>query len=775
LGKEIDDDGLTEKIPKRGYGSSSVRGERKLGKEIDGGSTEKSPKSGPKRGYGSSSVRGERKLGKEIDGGSTEKSPKSRGYGSSSLRGERKLGKEIDGGSTEKSPKSGPKRGYGSSSVRGERKLGTASSKESKSEKSEGKKKVRSRRAERTIDEEDEKRQKERRRSFAGIKDALEGLATSISDLRSIEFSTDGDTLGTTSLDDATSTAAVTLDTPTLNDDGQSSTTQQSALVGDVPIAAENDGLTSGSKQIKASSLHFAKEEFTKRPLLRRSSSLGAMDVTRPEMMITPVRRNNSFGDEGKGKKQNLDLHRVETHKLQQQLSEALEKIVKVSEEHGRVKDSLWVASTKLTETAAALANSTAEVSDLKAKLAERNSEVEENKQRIASLEKAVEMQLDNQDALEVKLEAADEEINKMETEIKLMDGEIAVLKTKNGKLMDLCEELDEARRLQQDLQRTVDEQVLLLDERESKIKTLEQEMCEHSDFLQKIETLTQENVRLQGKLKSEQLEIGVRLSKKSDAIDSLQKEMALMKKDSNSHESGEFAALSKELKECQKHISLAIADLEHAQRRIGRLEEENEDLQGANGKLKGELKTLEKSATESATESATKAEEMQELISHWTEKTFEWKLRAEAAEKKLDTTQAGPGSDSEKEEGAQALFLQAAMERKRAGDSTSHTNTLGKKWAMFMGSRPSLDDTLSESNPEDPVTKIDHGHNEFLEEQIAKLQSDMVKLQTVYKEESYTNTKKLEQLQVENSAYSEHNAILAKLVGEVHFADAIC
>jgi hypothetical protein len=105
----------------------------------------------------------------------------------------------------------------------------------------------------------------------------------------------------------------------------------------------------------------------------------------------------------------------------------------------------------------------------------------------------------------------------------------------------------------------------------------------------------------------------------------------------------------------------------------------------------------------------------------------------------------------------------------KRAGDSTSN-NTLGKKWARFRGSRP-LDDKSSEFNPEDAVTKIDH-RNEFLEEQIAKLQSDMVKLQTVYKEESYTNTKKLEQLQSENSAYSEHNAILVKLVGEAHFAD---
>jgi hypothetical protein len=456
------------------------------------------------------------------------------------------------------------------------------------------------------------------------------------------------------------------------------------------------------------------------------------------------------------GLEQNLFLHRVETHRLQQQLTEALEKVVKVSEDQGRVKDSLLVASTKLMETTAALVFSTAEVSDLKAKLAERNSEVEENKKRIASLEKAVETQLDNQDALEVKLEAADEEIDKMETEMKLLDEEIVVLKTRKEELTDLSGELDEVRRVQDDLQMTVDEQVLLLDERERKIKTLEQEMGEHSDFLQKIETLTQENVGLQGKLKSEQLEIGVRLSKKSDAIASLQKEMALMKKDSDSHVSGDFTVMSKELKQCQKQISLARDDLEDAQRRIGFLEEENEDLQAANGKLKGELKTLERSASESGT----KAEEMQALIAHWTEKTFEWKLRAETAEKKLETAPAGTGSDSE-EEAPQALFLQAAMDKKRAGGSTPQ-NKQGTKWAMFR--RPS-DDKSSEFNSEDALIKIEH-RNEILEEQIAKLQSDMVKLQTAYKEESYTNTKKLEQLQSDNSVYSEKNAALVKLVG---------
>jgi hypothetical protein len=465
-----------------------------------------------------------------------------------------------------------------------------------------------------------------------------------------------------------------------------------------------------------------------------------------------------------KGLEQDVYLHGVENHKIQQQLSETLEKIVKVSEEQGRVKDSLLVTSTKLTETTAALANSTAEVSDLKAKLVERNSEAEENKKRIASLEMAVDTQLDNQDALEVKLEAADEEIDKMETEMKLLDEEIGVLKTKNEELMDLCEELDEARRVQDDLQITIDEQVLLLDEKERKIKTLEQEMGEHSDLLQKVESLTQENVGMQGKLKSEQLEIGVRLAKKEDAIAFLQKEIAELKKDSGSHVSGEFTALSKELKQCQKQIALARDDLEDAQRRIGCLEEENEDLQLANGTLKGELKTLESGSSAFAT----KAEEMQEKISHWTEKTFEWKLRAETAEKKLETAQSGAGSDSE-DGGPQALFLQAAMERKRASVTTAQ-NKPANKWALFRNSR-NLDDKSSECNPEDSLTKIEC-RNEILEDQIAKLQSDMVKLQTAYKEESYTNTKKLEELQNENSAYSLKNAALVKLVGDVHFAD---
>jgi hypothetical protein len=186
-----------------------------------------------------------------------------------------------------------------------------------------GKKKVKSRRAERKIDEENEKRtrgnslgavdkdkfrkkkkkKQETQRSF-GENDAPKGHSLSMPDLMSID--------GTISINDATSTVEGTLGnslaTLSLNDADPSSTTQQRAFAGDVPIAAENDGFASVSSTINPSSLrsNFAKEDpadvvpkpdLTKRPPLRRRSSLSAMDLTRPDLMQKPVRRS-SFAEE---------------------------------------------------------------------------------------------------------------------------------------------------------------------------------------------------------------------------------------------------------------------------------------------------------------------------------------------------------------------------------------------------------------------------------------------------------------------------------------------
>ena len=200
----------------------------------------------------------------------------------------------------------------------------SASSRESKSENSErspkspgalsskgpGKRNVKSLRAERKIGDESEKKTrgnsvgrinkdkfrkkklKQERRRSVGNNDALNnGLAVSMP-----ATTTSGGTLGNS------------LATLSLNDADPSSSTQQRVFAGDAPIAAENDGFTSISKTIKASSMSVnrakedsadavAKPDFTKRTPLRRRSSLSSMALTRPDLMQKPVRRS-SFGDE---------------------------------------------------------------------------------------------------------------------------------------------------------------------------------------------------------------------------------------------------------------------------------------------------------------------------------------------------------------------------------------------------------------------------------------------------------------------------------------------
>ena len=235
--KKKSPDSFIDKPKRRGStGAATYKGSKKIRSErgADDSSTVRAPR--PKRNAG---------MGKDVSVGSINKPKKESTVGSATGKDAKsKLSKNGDNSTTakkrsSKNPGKSKSTSDSVSSKKNKRKAatlaGTASTKELKSEVSEhspkssegaGKKKVRSRRAEREINEENEKRRsvnssvsrdklrkkkvKLEKRRAVGDNDGLDRLAIATPDLRIEAFSTDGEALGTISLNDATSTNRIT-------------------------------------------------------------------------------------------------------------------------------------------------------------------------------------------------------------------------------------------------------------------------------------------------------------------------------------------------------------------------------------------------------------------------------------------------------------------------------------------------------------------------------------------------------------------------------------
>jgi hypothetical protein len=338
------------------------------------------------------------------------------------------------------------------------------------------------------------------------------------------------------------------------------------------------------------------------------------------------------------------DRQSAVTSRLQRLLSEALAKLVTVTEERMLEKDNVLKVSTELVELKAEYYKTSHDICQLLGVLEEREKSLKKNENIVAALEIEVECQLDLQDSLHIKLDSANGEINKMDLEIVKLEDEVGTLQENHAEYEELQQELVKEKRKAA--------------QRELSIHTLMEDGRGGVGALKEI-------------LMSQDYDASAMLSEKDDDIAALQKEVAQLR---NIAIAGEYKAA----------VVAARNSLEVSQRQIGFLEEENEELLSAKENLEGEVIRVKANATKLAEESNAAQEE----LTLWTEAAHEWKRQTEAGECKRQTEAAEKQQDAGSPlptgeitiDSSKALLLQAAMEHKRASRENLKQ---GKGWGL--------------------------------------------------------------------------------------------
>jgi hypothetical protein len=223
------------------------------------------------------------------------------------------------------------------------------------------------------------------------------------------------------------------------------------------------------------------------------------------------------------------------------------------------------------------------------------------------------------------------------------------------------------------------------------------------------------------------------------------------------SSDAQDMLSARQKLNEARVDASSVREDLETAKTMIETMQGEREDLIERNNLLKENVVFLERSLKE-LTE---KADSLNNKVLEWTERTYEWKSKAESAERKLEAYNDDRASDfGESEtsgevgdEAPQGLFLQAVMDKKESNEKKKN------KWSIFQ-----VQSVDQDASAEEIRIRTLQDRNEGLEEIIADLRSEMVKMQSAHKEDLYVKQKKIAQLEGENEALSLQNLTLEEI-----------
>lgn len=438
------------------------------------------------------------------------------------------------------------------------------------------------------------------------------------------------------------------------------------------------------------------------------------------------------------------DQQGQEILRLHQMLSDALQKIATQSAEQIHDKDVLMKVSGDLTKLRLDLELAERERNDLKALLEERDQNIKAFVGQIDSLTGSLESQRASQAVVEADLEQSEADVDKLL--IKIEDLERAVDHSGNVTDETLRAELKEVKMSMVDKNREVEssknkivELEKEIEERDNHRKELEKELQEIATVNKlQISDLEDEIKSLQGKLKGERLEASSRFSEQEERISALTQELTRFRGNS---EFEEIAIVRGELDEAQNQLDAATLQLEASKNTLTKVKAEKEELLERNNKLNTDMKNLEKKVNELNAKSS----DLEQRVLKWTEQTYEWKSKAEAAEKKLSAladgnTEVISDSGSAAEEAApQGLFLQAIMDKK---ENTKKAN----RWKFFQSGDE--DQTAEEIR----IRGLEE-QNQGLQEKNTELHSDLVKIKSAHKDEMYNNQKLISQLKAENEA----------------------
>lgn len=358
-----------------------------------------------------------------------------------------------------------------------------------------------------------------------------------------------------------------------------------------------------------------------------------------------------------------IDTHKAEADILRRQLTESLQKLDETEQEKREELTQYANATKELAQSRIDYTKSLNDVRELRIEMDKLESTIREKDTHIDSLKDELGGCKKQVDELKLDLIHADDEAIKLDNEVKRIEEELVMFKAaaeqdaKEGGAENL-------RRVQSDIEhRLQDEKERRLFEKEEKLDAkIKQFEEERERFFQKqkereeglverqhVETVKEKeryeqrrelddtintrlkeleanNTGLQGRLKSEQLDSTMKLKRRDESIEALQKNLAEVQKQLAARDADPdgVVSLQREVESAKAEIATMNEDLAEAQRFNGMLEEEIEDLRTGSSELRGELETLQKASTASTSEMnklRRKVEEWQKKSSEWTDK----------------------------------------------------------------------------------------------------------------------------------------------------------
>ncbi|KAL3941886.1 MAG: hypothetical protein SGBAC_003837 [Bacillariaceae sp.] len=451
--------------------------------------------------------------------------------------------------------------------------------------------------------------------------------------------------------------------------------------------------------------------------------------------------------------------------KLQNQLSEALHKVVTTTEEHIHDKNRFLIVSTELAELKGQVIALTKVRDDTQTNIEMKEATISEQGTLISKLEGAVERQLDLQEDLESKLDRSEEEINKLLEDIEELEKQQLEASAAGGEGAGGAVQAT-SRALQAELDKCkaqLEEKDKQLQEYKAAVAELEKDLEEgHTINRLQINEMEETNISLQGKLKAERLEVARKLDQKDETISELQQEIDNYKRTDDVQD---LVVAREKLNETRIELDETRTAKEAAMNDVAALTGEKEDLLEKLNVLTTQATTLRQDNKD--LEAKSKKSHLQVL--EWTEKTYDWKSRAEAAEKKLQAE--GNEKDPSGDEAPQGSFLQAIMDNQAAKQQQQRASTganLRRSVQGWFGKASDEGGSTEDYDSDAPAEQIRiqklEEHNSSLDATVAQLRSEIVKLQSSHKEKLYSLKKEMEVVSGENEALRRKNMTLEQL-----------
>lgn len=483
-----------------------------------------------------------------------------------------------------------------------------------------------------------------------------------------------------------------------------------------------------------------------------------------------------------------VEAHSSETSILQTKLAETLEKLESFQSEQFKERNEYSQTAKELAESRIEFTKALNEARELKADLDKLEATLGEKNRYIVDLEDDIKRSKNNANELDADLNFAEETVLQLERDMKLLEEELREYRklsdeksgdNENGEKMRKVRDDTEKRMLEDREQRLREKQEKL----ENRIKQLEEErekflknqkekeaeverrirdqvesshakseerMKLDQDIAGRLGALEADNKGLQGRLKSEQLDSQVKLREKDEFIANLQNELTQTKSQLSelSSDPNSTSSLKEEAESARSKANDLKDELDEVQKHNGMLADEIEELQAGAQELHSEIKSLRQEINAQKKEAEQwqrKATEWEAKSREWTDKAHLWKERAEKWEKSAKEADAN-GLENNDAVDPQANFLQAALERKK---SSVATKTEGNKWSLggFLAARSlSGEVPVADGEYADRIEEL-QTENAEQAETIKMLRSEMMKMQTMYKEKAYAAQQKMHEL----------------------------